>query len=303
MKELTTWDAAIKAVAPRYRNAAASEDLSWAQEKIHAMSVVAGSKGLKECTPTSIYSAVLQAASMGLTLNPVKGHCYLIPRAVKKGSQTKIAYASPSYKGLIHLAVTGGLVRFLRAEVVFEADKFEYRGPVDKPVHIPTIKPGERVEAKAIGVYAVAKTVDGDWLAEYVDRATVQRIRQMSDFPGGTMWHPDKLWTEGWKKAAIRRMAKTVPELAGTPQIEAAAAVMDAFEGLAEKTDDEPTHPVEPRATLEQVEEMRHLSSKWTTEQVNTYLVHLRVESFEDLAADRAERVIANMKKREGEAA
>lgn len=237
------------------------EDLAWAREKEFAVAIMNQSHRLQEATPESLGQAMLQAASMGLTLNPLLGYCYLIPRKARRrkaGESDRdyamvpvIAYASPSYKGLSHVCERSG--NFLvppRAEVVFAADHFVYKGPVEKPDHVPTRKPAERVEPKATEVYAVAKLRGGDWVCEMLDRATVQKIRQMSDQPNSIMWNPQKLWTEGWKKAVIRRFVKTLPK---APAIDAAISQLNEFEGSLP----EPEESGEPEVCVGELELMK----------------------------------------------
>lgn len=233
-----------KAIAPRYRHVSPIDEIKWATEKVHVLAVIRASKQLKNATQDSVESAVLQGASMGLSFNPTLHHCYMIPRRMRKRKQGEsdaeyakvptFAYASPSYRGLAHLAVHSGAVRFLRADVVFHDDVFEYYGAYEKPKYIGnSIDTGNRKEKHAKGAVAVAKTKDGDFLCEFIDSETMQRIRKMSEMPDGAIWNPNKMWTEGWKKAAIRRLYKTLPD--SSPAINTAIQIMNDNEGIAEK--------------------------------------------------------------------
>lgn len=241
-----------KAVAPRYHGVTPDKKLKWATEKVHAMTVIRGSRQLKEADPVSLETAILQAGSIGLTLNPTVGHCYLIPRKARKRRQgesdaeykkvSTFAYASPSYRGLSHLAVAAGAVRFIQAEVIFKDDLFRYFGPHEKPDYEATLtNPAGRVEKNCTGVFALAKTKDGDYLSEYVDRLTIDKIRKMSENPNGIMWDPNKMWTEGFKKAAIRRLFKTLPSSA--PTIDTAIGLLNQHEGAT--ANDNQDHPKE----------------------------------------------------------
>lgn len=230
----------IKDIGKVYGKVSAGKDLSWRIEKVHFANVVNGNYKLQKCTPASLETAAIQSVTMGLSMNPVAGHVCFIPRRERKplkGENPKeyenkvpmIANASPMYRGLSFLAENRGSVLFIRAEVVYKADLFKYRGPIDKPVHEPTIKTAERGHKNAIGVYAVAKTKHGDFLCEYLDNDQIARIRAMSEFPGGSMWNPERVWTEGWRKAAIRRLYKTLPNPG--PELETAIAVLNQTEG------------------------------------------------------------------------
>ena len=238
-------DKVCKSVAPRYRHVSPVDALHWSTEKQHVMTVINRSKDLRQATEQSLHDAVLQSASMGLSLNPSQHHCYLIPRRARKRKQGEseksyldnvpiIAYASPSYRGLSHLATSSGAVSFIRAEIVFKDDVFDYFGPHEKPKYIGnSIKSARRSEPDAIGVFAIAKTQQGDFLTEFIDRATVQKIRKMSEMPNGTMWNPEKLWSEGWKKAAVRRLYKTLPD--SSPMLDYAIDHLNEYEGLSQQ--------------------------------------------------------------------
>lgn len=239
-KALTIPEQAMVNVSRRYSRIKAADTLSFAQEKLHALALIKRNKNLRLATRDSIEDAVLQAGSMGLSLNPTRGHCYLITRRMRKRRQNEsqaeydkvptFAYAYPSYRGLIHIPVMSGAIRFARAEVIFKSDKFVYRGPHHDVEYQLLTDHQNQTEANADGVFAVARTIHGDYLTEYVPRETILKIRQMSEMPGGIMWNPSRLWTEGWKKAALRRLYKTLPDAPVTLDI--ANDAMDHYDGV-----------------------------------------------------------------------
>lgn len=212
----------LQPISSKFRHVQTDNNLKWSVERQHAVAVINKSKDLKQCTPDSLGAAVLQAASMGLSLNPIMQHCYLIPRRERGKKQGEsweqynkanvpfIATATPSYRGMAHLAVKSGAVLDIAAEIVFQADLFEYYGPTEKPLYQLNIK-GSHLEKDALFVFAIARLQNDLVRSAYMDRDTVQRIRKMSEVPNGIMWHPEKMWTEGYKKAIIKRMFKTLP--------------------------------------------------------------------------------------------
>lgn len=233
-------------LAPTFR-AAAGDVLRWPQEKAFfeaqirrdykvANAVRAG------CMPTieSLTLAARECASMGLSMSPAAQLVYFIPRRARKkfDNESKSDYeknvpflvsASPSYRGLSYIATNYAGAADLAAEVVYKADHFRYFGPIREPEHEPSLNNADRSEAKALGAYAVVRMRDGGFRAEYVDAPTIQKIRQRSDFPNSMMW--TLLWTEGWKKAAIRRICKTV--MVSNPRMGAAVQAMNTYEGIA----------------------------------------------------------------------
>jgi recombination protein RecT len=197
--------------------------------------------------PDTVKQAVLQVASMGLSLNPALQQCYLIPRGIKKGdNEFFICYPAPSYRGLTKIVMDTGQFVQVRAEVVFQADKFKYLGPVTKPLHEPVTTSTHRKETHAVGVYAIAEHVNGSWSVEYVDRDTVQAIRRMSEVPNSAMY--TTLWTEGWKKIAIRRICKTLN--VSSMALAAAIDVLNHNEGIDFEERRKDAEAIEGEATV-----------------------------------------------------
>ena len=71
----------------------------------------------KNCDIPSILHGVLQAALLGLRLDPALGQACLVPRKGK-------AQFMPMYKGLVLLAHRSGKVVDVVAQVVYEKDEF-----------------------------------------------------------------------------------------------------------------------------------------------------------------------------------
>jgi len=227
MKQLTSFETQMKKVGQRYRGLA-PDGMKWVREKEFALTLLSRTKKLQQATPESFGGAILEAASMGLTLNPAVQHCYIIPRGQTRGSDVQIAYASPSYRGLVQLAIDGGMVEWAKAEVIFDGDHYVDNGPVEIPTHRPMLGRGaKRGEQNAWGVYCVAKLSNGDCLREFMDRDQIMAVRNKSEFPKSALW--TVYWTEGWKKAVIRRAQKTWPRRSS--RFNQAIEVLNTHEG------------------------------------------------------------------------
>ena len=249
---------ALQEAARQFARLRAAPDLVWAQEKAYMLQLLEREPKTRLCTEESLVGCILQAASMGLTLNPLRKLCYIIPRKERKRAAGEsdaeyervpyIAYASPSYQGLIDVSVRSGLVRQVAAEIVFQTDHFRYFGPVRLPEHEATTAAAKREHKHAIGVYAGARLATGADASVYLDRDQVERIRKLSEMPNSLMWDPGKLWSEGWKKAAIRRLWKTLPS---STIVAAVENYMNAHEGVA-IDDGERAIPVPPPALVDE---------------------------------------------------
>lgn len=164
--------------------------------------------------PRSLADAIVNVASIGLSLNPAEKLAYLIPRNIKVSKdkyQTRI-FLDVSYMGLIRLATDSGSIKWIRANLVYSSDTFADNGPGEKPTHSysPFAKKDDRGDF--VGVYAVAKTKDGDYLTEIMPAEDVYSIRDRSESfkkYGNGPWKDD--FGEMAKKAVIRRMFKTLP--------------------------------------------------------------------------------------------
>lgn len=308
--------AVMKTIAARYHHAAAVDGMKWAQEKQHFLSVIAKSADLKQATPESLQDAALQAASMGLSFNPLRQHVYMIPRRARKRKPGEsdadyeknvpiVAGASPGYRGLTHIATNDGVARFFRAQVVYKRDFFKYLGPADKPEYVGyTAADAPREEKDAIGVYALVKTKDGDWLCEYMDRATVLKVKAKSDNPKGLMWDAEKFWTEGWCKAVIRRLYKSIPQTSA--RMDAAIAAMDRHEGvIVDNQDNSPTDITQEVVQVINDEQANQLHAKLTdmgiegekaTEWLNRVAFSVcGAQSITDLPADKFDEAMEKL--------
>jgi recombination protein RecT len=252
-KELTPLQMALVDAGRSFRRLATKNtDLVFAQEKLFVLGLIEASKpgnySLRSATPESIGSAMLQGASLGLSFNPQLGHCYLIPRRQTKGDQNSplIVYASPGYRGLIHLAVQAEAILWCHSEIVYKQDVFRYRGTKDEPLHEYDAFDDGRVLKNAKGVYVTAKTPDGAYLTEFMSAAQVAAVRDKSEQKDGMMW--TTFWTEGWRKAVIRRGQKTWPRRnqKAMERFDRAVQSLNDHEGIvldgkAERIEDEPT--------------------------------------------------------------
>lgn len=168
-----------------------------------AMQAVKGSRTLMECPPVSIVSGVLEAATLGLYLDGVLGHAYLVP--YKRGGQP-IAQFQIGYRGMIDLACRSGHIEGVSAGVIREGDKY---APLDEA------KPGfshERtgddqrpmVATWALAYFATSgrPTPPAILLPYEIERVRKSSKAKSSDAPWTT--HFDEMA----KKTAIRRLLK-----------------------------------------------------------------------------------------------
>lgn len=233
------WKEAIAHAQERFVAIAAQDRLvDWARESMFALQAIERSDFLRstaERNPKSLRNAIINVASCGLTLNPAAQYAALVPR-------DGAVCLDIMYRGLIKIATDMGSIRWVQAELVYKADTFTFNGRTAAPVHTADVFSKERGEV--IGVYCVAKTVDGDILTETMSADEVNEIRDRSSswqaFAAkkikSSPWGSD--WGEMAKKTVIKRARKTWPETTiarGSERIQTATELAnhaDGFEAL-----------------------------------------------------------------------
>lgn len=115
--------------------------------------IVTGSPELQQCTPESILSESLKAASIHLPLNKALGRCYVVPFK-NKGVPT--ATMVIGYKGYIQLAKNSGKYRNINADVVYEG-QITYTNYLTGEIRIDHAPTSDKV----IGFFAYIEELNG----------------------------------------------------------------------------------------------------------------------------------------------
>lgn len=215
---------------------------------------------LLDCTPTSVYTSVLQAAQWGLELDPVLGMCYLVP--YKTTCQLIIGY-----RGYLELARRHPDMSQVTGRVVREGDELSVEYGLDENlIHRPVF--GDEV-APLIGAYVTWRLKSGEKSFVYMSRAEIDKIRSRSRASDSGPWQTD--YEQMALKTVIRRAAKLWPTMtelvkavavderadAGVEQgiAETVEATIDAPLALPEH--EEPRADVTAAAVLDRIEKLR----------------------------------------------
>lgn len=158
---------------------------------------------LYDCSRTSIMQAVMLAAQLGLDCGGALGEAYLIPF---KGVCTLII----GYRGMISLARRSGEIKSICAVPVWNTDKFLFERSLetDKLEHKPDMNAVATAE-NLLGVYVLARFVDGGYHFEWMNKAQINAIRSRSRSSNSGPWVTD--YIEMAKKTVIRRAFKYLP--------------------------------------------------------------------------------------------
>lgn len=170
---------AIEASAAKF----AESQLDFDKEQVFAVEqLMRNSYSMKVAcnNPQSVKLAMYNVAMVGLSLNPQLGQAFLIPRRLRSNEDPKIVL-DISYRGLIDIGTSANSILCAKSVLVYSNDKFEYNGPMDKPVHDfdPFMPKAERGELK--GAYCQAKLPSGDYLIETMSLQEMHEVRDKSD--------------------------------------------------------------------------------------------------------------------------
>jgi len=176
--------------------------------------------------PDSLRDSLINVAGTDMSLNPALQFAYLVPR-------DGIVVLDISYKGLIKLATDSGSMMWVRADMVYANDSFVYHGPALAPDHSADVF-GDRGELK--GGYVIAKTLEGDILAEVMPASEIHQVRDQSFLWKTKKSGPWKSWFgEMAKKTIIKRASKTWPRSDKTHHLAAAIDLLNKQDGVVEE--------------------------------------------------------------------
>jgi len=206
----------IKAVAPR----------GTVPERFVRMAYVAIANDplLAQCTPGSLVMRTMEAAQVGLELDPTLREAALVARRNRETGQYE-ATLMPMYQGLIKLALQHESVVMIEAEAVHAKDLFSLkRGTEGRGiVHEPCIDADPGV---VVGYYALVWKAAGPPEIEFMTARQVEGIR--AGIKGSEK--PSSPWVnypeEMGKKTVVKRALKMAPK---TPN---AAAMISADDDL-----------------------------------------------------------------------
>ena len=199
---------------------------------------------LQECTSLSVMSAIVEASQLGLELDPVLGHGYLL--AFKKGgSDKKVCTFIPGYKGFVHLMRNSGLVSMVNAEVVRAQDEFAIElGTQRRLIHVPKLDAeGRLLEKNWLGAYSTVQFKDGATDFEYMTEEEINEHRKRSPAERAGASGPWKTDTAAmWQKTTIRTISRRMPLSPVTQKI-VRAATLDEYRENDEYLNREPEAP------------------------------------------------------------
>lgn len=151
----------------------------------------------------SLKHAILNVASIGLSLSPVHKLAYLVPR----GGQVCLDI---SYQGLLKLATDSQAIMWAIADIVYQKDFYLFNGHGHEVTH--KYDPFSKDRGPIIGAYCMAKDYNGEFHVAQMPIDEIYKIRDRSESfkRNSGPWKTDEL--EMIKKTLIRRGSKSWPK-------------------------------------------------------------------------------------------
>ncbi len=178
-----------------------------------ALQIFNGNSYINGASIESKLTAVLNVASIGLTLNPALKLAYLVPRYNSSKRLLEVVLEA-SYQGMVKLITDTGSARNVYAYPVYEGDDFSVGlGTSPTITHIPQYKSTEVVK-----VYAVAILSDGTTQIEVMTIGQIEDIRATSESYKSFLAKKSKscIWDthfdEMSRKTVIKRICKYLPK-------------------------------------------------------------------------------------------
>lgn len=232
---------AIESLKTEYIKRSGVDEATFFTEASFALQAMQANSFLAKASKESLMKAVLNVAHTGLSLNPVSGYAYLVPRSVRKGQEYVVeAILEPGYKGLVKLLTDAGSVKHIETQLIYEGDEVEIDMADDRKVkkHIPYVLTG-KPKGDIRAVYSKAILHDGSTHIEIMSRADIDGIRERSEsykaFKAGKtktcIWETD--YAEMVRKTVIKRHFKYLPKTDRLERFENALELEHEHHGFA----------------------------------------------------------------------
>ena len=181
--------------------------------------------------PVSVQNAILNLSSVGISLNPVLKHAYLVPR-------DGAIHLDISYMGLMHLAQDIGSIEWGQAKIVYANDEYQSQGLNKEPLH--KFNAFSKDRGDKVGVYCTVKLPTGDFLTEEMSAEEVAEVRKASKSQHSNYSPWNTFEKEMWRKSVVKRASKYWPKSCGSKgnRLDEAIHVINEHEGLSTAKED-----------------------------------------------------------------
>lgn len=132
----------------------------------YALKNAPGGNLLEKCTPDSIYNALLDMVTQGLS--PAKTQCYFVPY----GNSVKL---TRSYFGTMKVVKQLPEVRDIYAEVIYEGDDFKIKNENGRKVFISHDTDWQNADNPIVGAYCIIEKQDGEKILTVMTKKEIDK--------------------------------------------------------------------------------------------------------------------------------
>lgn len=165
-----------------------------------AITELRNNQKLLNCDALSLVGAIIRAGQLGLDIDSMKGHAYLVP--YKNECQLIVGY-----KGMLTLANRSGKLKSIEVQEVRENDFFEMEHGDNHGLR-HKISPRRSERGQIIGYYAYAHLSNGGKMFEYMDQEEINEIKACSKSSNSYSSPWTTFPVEMSKKTVVRRLCK-----------------------------------------------------------------------------------------------
>lgn len=209
----------------KFVSALSGDSVKWQKEKQFAIQAFQGNDFLAKTAfnnQQSAINAIVNVAAIGISLNPASKLAYLVPRDSK-------VCLDISYMGLMHIAMSSGVILWGQCKLVHEKDVYEPQGLSIAPIHKYNAFATEEERGKVIGGYCTVKTPEGDFLTEEMSLAEIVKVENSSKSKGSKHSPWNTWWSEMARKTIVKRASKYWPR---AERVDRAIDVLNEDEGV-----------------------------------------------------------------------
>ena len=168
-----------------------------------AITAVQSNPDLHVCSPRSIYSAALRAATLRLSCDPAIGHAYIVPR---RNHGKWEAQFQAGWRGIQHMALRTGQYQYINVSKVYDGEEVQE----DRITGELSITGQPKIPKKDIGLIASFGLVNGYRKSIYMSYEELEAHgRRYSKSYG----KPDSIWTTNkelaYHKTIILKLLRT----------------------------------------------------------------------------------------------
>lgn len=183
---------------------------------------------LMACDPKSLQSCIMQCATLNL-LPGVMNQCdFLVFK--------NVATFCPGYQGIAQLAVQGGTITNVSAQVVYSNDKFDYEEGTENRISFKKFLGDYKDRGERVCAFAIATLANGGSKFEIITKSQWEAVKAKSkgansEYSPWSMAEKDPFAFD-WmiRKTAVKQLCKLIPKSADDMKLAKAIALDNAAE-------------------------------------------------------------------------